>query len=112
MLRRDGYEAMTFPWSFIPALGPGERRADYFTWPDATLAGLRFPYFALRERELGPTVLVISGIHAGEYPGPLAAIALGRELDPATLRGALLILPLVNLPSFWARSAFVTPGVG
>jgi len=112
MMRGDESEAATFPWSFIPAPGPGKRRADYFGWPDAALAGLRFPYFALRGREPGPTVLVISGIHGGEYPGPLGAIALGRELDPATLRGALLILPLVNLPAFWARAAFVTPGDG
>lgn len=110
--RGERHEATTFPWSFIPPLAPGERRADYFTWPDTMLDGLRFPYFALRGREPGPTVLVLSGIHGGEYPGPLASIALGRELDPATLRGALLILPLVNLPSFWARSAFVTPGDG
>ena len=110
--RGDQHGAATFPWPFIPAPGPGERRADYFTWPDVALAGLRFPYFALRGREPGPTVLVISGIHGGEYPGPLGAIALGRELDPATLRGAVLILPLVNLPAFWARAAFVTPGDG
>ncbi len=108
----EQHEAAIFPWSFIPVPGPGERRADYFGWPDAALAGLRFPYFALRGREPGPTVVVISGIHGGEYPGPLGAIAIGRELDPATVRGALLILPLVNLPSFWARSAFVTPGDG
>jgi len=108
----SGSEVATFPWTFIPAPRPGERRADYFAWPDAALAGLRFPYFALCGRELGPTVVVIAGVHGGEYPGPLGAIALGRELDPATICGALLILPLVNLPAFWARSAFVTPGDG
>ncbi len=54
--------------------------------------------------------MITAGVHGGEYPGPLGAIALGRELDPATVRGSLLILPLINLPAFWARSAFVTPG--
>jgi predicted deacylase len=105
-------EAAVFPWSFIPTPGPGERRADYFTWPDAALAGLRFPYFAVRGREPGPSVAITAGVHGGEYSGPLAVIALGRTLDPATVRGALLILPLVNQPAFWARSAFVTPGDG
>jgi predicted deacylase len=57
-------------------------------------------------------VAITAGIHGGEYPGPLAAIALGRTLDPAIVRGALLILPLVNQSAFWARSAFVTPGMG
>ena len=111
-MHRDESGAATFPWSFIPVPGPGERRADYFGWPDAPLAGVRFPYFALRGREPGPTVVVSAGIHGGEYPGPLGAITLGRALDPATVCGALLILPLINLPAFWARSAFVTPGDG
>ncbi len=98
--RGGRHEAATFPWTFIPTPGPGERRAGYFTWPDAALAGLRFPYFALRGREPGPCVVVVAGIHGGEYPGPRGAIALGRDLDPATICGALLILPLVNLPAF------------
>lgn len=107
-----GGEVAVFPWAFIPAPEPGERRADFFTWPDPALVGLRFPYFALRGRAAGPTVAITAGIHGGEYPGPLAAIALGRTLDPAIVRGALLILPLVNQSAFWARSAFVTPGDG
>jgi predicted deacylase len=105
-------EAAIFPWSFIPAPPPGERRADYFTWPDPALEALRFPYFAFRGSEPGPAVVITAAIHGGEYPGPLGAIALGRELDPATVRGSLLILPLVNLPSFWARTAFTSPGDG
>jgi predicted deacylase len=101
-----------FPWSFVPAPEPGERRADYFTWPEPALAGLRWPYFALRGKEAGPAVAITAAIHGGEYPGPLGALRFAREVDPATLRGSLLILPLVNLPSFWARTAFITPQDG
>lgn len=102
----------TFPWSIVPTPGPGERRADYFTWPDPVFAGMRWPYFALRGREAGPAVAITAAIHGGEYPGPLGALQLAREIDPATLRGSLLILPLVNLSSFWARTAFITPQDG
>lgn len=105
-------EAAAFPWTFLPELAPGKRRAEYFTWPGERLAGRRWPFFALRGVAPGPAVAITAGVHGGEYPGPLAAIALGRELDPAALRGSLLILPLINLPAFWARSAFVTPDDG
>lgn len=104
--------AAAFPWSFIPAPAPGERRADYFTWPGLFFTEMRWPYFAARGREPGPAVAITATIHGGEYPGPLGAIRLGRTLDAATLRGSVVILPLVNLSSFWARSAFITPQDG
>lgn len=105
-------DAAAFPWSLVPAPAPGEMRADYFTWPDPALAGRRWPYFALRGRAPGPAVAITAAIHGGEYPGPLGALRLAREIDPAALRGALLILPLVNQSSFWARTAFATPEDG
>jgi len=104
--------AAAFPWSFVPAPAPGELRADYFSWPEAIFGETRWPYFAVRGREPGPVVVIVAAIHGGEYPGPLGALRLAREIDPATVRGALLILPLVNLSSFWARRAFVTPEDG
>lgn len=104
--------AAAFPWSFVPAPAPGERRADYFSWPWPLLDGLRWPYFAARGRTPGPAVAITAAIHGGEYPGPLGALRLGRTLNAATLRGSILILPLVNLSSFWARTAFVTPQDG
>ncbi|HEY8597913.1 MAG TPA: succinylglutamate desuccinylase/aspartoacylase family protein [Thermomicrobiales bacterium] len=103
---------IAFPWTFVPAPAPGERRADYFSWPDAIFGETRWPFFAVRGREPGPTVAIVAAIHGGEYPGPLGALRLAREIDSATVRGALLILPLVNLSSFWARRAFVTPEDG
>jgi len=105
----DESAVAAFPWSFVPAPATGERRADYFSWPETIVGDLRWPYFAVCGREPGPAVAIVAGIHGGEYPGPLGALRLGRELDPATVRGSLLILPLVNLTSFWGRQAFVTP---
>jgi hypothetical protein len=101
-----------FPWSFISAPAPRERRADYFTWSEPCFAGTRWPYFAVRGREPGPAVAITAAIHGGEYVGPLGAIRLGRTLDAAILRGSVVILPLVNLSSFWARTAFITPQDG
>jgi predicted deacylase len=73
---------------------------------------MRWPYFAVRGRVPGPAVAITATIHGGEYPGPLGAIRLGRTLDAATLRGSVVILPLINQSSFWARTAFITPQDG
>jgi predicted deacylase len=103
---------MPFPWRHIPTLEMGEKRADSFRWPDRLLAEYAWPYFAARGAHEGPAVVVTAAVHGGEYPGVLAARRLGRALDPSRLHGSLFILPIVNLPAFWERSAFVTPQDG
>ena len=100
---------VTFPWTVVPALAAGEKRAGYLTWPDTILHGWEWPYIAVRGREPGRAVAVTAAVHGGEYPGILGALRLGRLLNPERVRGALLILPIVNPPAFQARSAFVTP---
>jgi predicted deacylase len=88
----------------------GERRAGQFTFGgDPGLAKYQWPYIAIVGRAPGPKVLVTAGIHAAEYTGTLAAIRLGRAIDPAALRGTLLILPLLNRPGFYERSIYVNP---
>jgi hypothetical protein len=108
----DSTTPSRFPWTVVPALQPGEKRSGYLTLPDRLLAGYEWPYVAARGVEPGPAVAVVAGIHGGEYPGVLGAQRLARVLNPARLRGALLVLPIVNLTSFWERSAFATPQDG
>jgi len=55
---------------------------------------------------------VTAGIHAAEYTGIEAAIRLGRTLDPADVRGILLVIPLLNRPGFYERSVYVNPEDG
>jgi uncharacterized protein len=101
-----------FPWSIVPEPQSGEKRTGYFFWRDTVLRGLRWPYIAVRGRQPGAAVAVVAAIHGGEYPGILGALRLGRLLDPDRVHGSLLILPIVNISSFWERTAFVTPQDG
>ena len=95
----------------IPAAG--ERVAARFTFADdAGLAKYEWPYIAMRGRSPGPTVLITAGIHAAEYTGIEAAIRLGRAIDPRTVRGTLVIVPLLNRPGFYERSIYVNPEDG
>jgi len=92
----------------IPAAG--QRATGAFTFAgDPGLEKYRWPYVAIRGVSDGPTVLITAGIHAAEYTGVEAAIRLGRTLDPADVRGTLLIIPLLNRPGFYERSIYVNP---
>ncbi|MBV9734956.1 MAG: succinylglutamate desuccinylase/aspartoacylase family protein [Acidisphaera sp.] len=44
----------------------------------------------------GPTLLLIAGTHGDEYEGQVALARLARALDPARLRGRVLLLPALN----------------
>ena len=67
------------------------------------------PVTLLNGREEGPTVLILAGTHGTEYPGILAAIQLSHKLDPAAIRGAVILVHLLNRPQFAAGTPFVGP---
>jgi predicted deacylase len=76
------------------------------------LAGLEVPSIELTGARDGPALTVIAGVHGCEY-APMAAVRqwaaglAGREL-----RGTVRAVPVLNLPSFRARSPFVIPEDG
>jgi len=57
----------------------------------------------------GPTLVVTGGVHAAEYASIAAALDLGRSLDPRSLRGRVIVVPVMNMPAFTARSIYVCP---
>src|SRR5438034_6530102 len=67
------------------------------------------PAFVIRGRQPGPTLAVTAGIHAAEYPGIASATRLAREVDPAALRGTLIVVSPVNSPGFYERSMYTNP---
>lgn len=47
----------------------------------------------------GPVVLAEAGNHGDEYEGMITLTELARTLDPAKVRGQLILLPAVNAPA-------------
>lgn len=47
----------------------------------------------------GPTALLVSGTHGDEYEGQVALCNLAKSLDPARIRGRVIILPAANFPA-------------
>ena len=56
----------------------------------------------------GPTVLLSGGVHGDEFEGPIALMKLMHRLDPADIRGRIIILPALNAPALF-DSARVSP---
>ena len=98
-------------WKFelVPAPAQGTKTQGHVAWGDDLLTGWEWPYVAIRGAEPGPAVLVTAGIHGSEYPAIDAAVRFGAELDPRSIRGQVLCLPLINPGAFWQRAAYVSP---
>lgn len=92
--------------------GRGERHAGELRSELPLLQGWAWPYMTINGAQDGPHTTIVAGIHGCEYVSIRAAMRLARELEPAELRGSVLVVPVVNLPTFWERRAFLTPQDG
>ncbi|MFC4640164.1 succinylglutamate desuccinylase/aspartoacylase family protein [Deinococcus hohokamensis] len=93
-------------FELIQATAPGTTTRGTLDIPG--LPDTRLPYVVIRGVEEGPVLLVTAGVHGAEYASIDAAYLLAGT-DPATLRGTLVILPIVNPSAFWQRSIYVCP---
>lgn len=50
----------------------------------------------------GPTALLFGGNHGDEYEGPVTLMKMARALDPAHIRGRVIIMPMLNRPAIVA----------
>ncbi|HEV2438853.1 MAG TPA: M14 family metallopeptidase [bacterium] len=57
----------------------------------------------------GPRLAITAGVHGGEYPGIEAAIRTAAGLEARDVRGSVVIVHIVDVPAFAARSIYVCP---
>lgn len=69
----------------------------------------QIPVFLINGAQDGPTLVVTGGIHGAEYASIEAALRLGQSLDPGKLRGRVIVLPIVSMPAYKARSIYIVP---
>jgi uncharacterized protein len=77
-----------------------------------TLAGLEVPVIELTGAEDGPRLTVIAGVHGCEYASMDGVRKWASQLEDRELRGRVVAVPVLNLPSFRARSPFIVPDDG
>jgi uncharacterized protein len=76
------------------------------------LAGLDVPALEITGTADGPLLTLIAGVHGCEYASQAALRIWAGSLADRELRGRVRAVPVLNLPSFWARSPFVVPDDG
>jgi predicted deacylase len=89
--------------------GPGERARGWLTIGQTPGGPLRVPLVIINGREDGPTLCITAGVHATEYAPIDAAIRLLQAIEPDTLRGAVIVVPVTNMRMFEHRTGFVSP---
>ena len=72
-------------------------------------AATQIPVVVIRGAQPGPTLTLVSGAHGTEYASIIALEGLIGSLDPAQISGTVIILPLVNIPSFQQKVPHVNP---
>jgi uncharacterized protein len=69
----------------------------------------QLPMWLINGAGEGPTLVVTAGVHAAEYASIAAALELGRSLEPAHVSGRVIVVPVVDMPAFPARSIYICP---
>ncbi len=67
------------------------------------------PLIIIQGAKPGPVAAFVAGLHGAEYVGIEALFRLARDLKTAELAGTAVLIPIVNMPAFQARRAFVCP---
>ncbi len=98
--------------SRFPVLGKlkaGERQVHSVTLPGNALKEDPREVVSITGNQPGPVVFINAGVHGGEYPAIETVIQLSKSLDPSKISGAVVLMPVLNVPAFWKRSMFVCP---
>ncbi len=88
---------------------PGTRAQGTLVVRPTTGEAIRLPLTVIAGARPGPTVAVVAGLHGAEYCSIEAAIRLAARTEADQLAGTLVVLPVVNVPGFLARVAYVNP---
>ena len=77
--------------------------------PAGSDAALTIPVAVVNGARPGPVLAVVAGSHGTEYASIIAVERLIQQLDPKTVSGTVILVPLINVPSFEQKVAHVNP---
>jgi uncharacterized protein len=96
----------------LPILGElrsGSVQRHEVQLPGSALQDDRWPVTTISGANPGPVVFINAGVHGCEYPAIETVIRLSNSIAPEDLSGTLVLMPVLNLPSFRDRTPFVCP---
>lgn len=90
----------------------GKRALGALEVPSGSDAGVNIPVAVFHGAWPGPVLAIVSGVHGTEYASIVAVERLIERLDPTDVTGTLILLPIVNVPSFEHKAMHVNPTDG
>lgn len=87
----------------------GQKAFGTIEVPAGKDAAASIPVAVFHGAKPGPVLALVSGLHGTEYASVIALEKLIQSLDPSQLSGTVIIVPLVNIPSFEQKVPHVNP---
>jgi hypothetical protein len=87
----------------------GKKAYGVMNVPAGSDPGYDIPVVVVQGARPGPVLAIVSGAHGTEYASILAVETLIDAVDPAALSGTLILVPMVNVPSFEKLTPHVNP---
>jgi predicted deacylase len=87
----------------------GHKASGYLVVPDGVDPGTRIPVSVVHGAKPGPVLALVAGTHGYEYTAILALERLRDELDPATLKGSVILVHFANPTTFYGRRVYYSP---
>jgi len=87
----------------------GQRAQGAIKVPAGSDAGYDIPVVVVHGARPGPVLAVVSGAHGTEYASIIAVESLIDRIKPADVSGTVILVPIVNVPSFEKIVPHVNP---
>lgn len=87
----------------------GQKVTGVIAVPAGVDAATSIPVAVVHGAKPGPVLALVSGAHGTEYASIIALEKLIALLNPAEISGTVIIVPLVNIPSFEQKVPHVNP---
>lgn len=95
--------------NFLPENAPIKSNSKTRGFISVEGTPVRMPFTFINGAKPGKSILITGGVHGGEYPCIETAIQLANELEPASIKGTILIIHPVNPAAFLARMQYYGP---
>jgi hypothetical protein len=91
---------------------PGARVSGFLDVPAGVDSATRVPITIIHGSGPGPVLALIAGTHGSEVAPILALHRVRLDVNPAELRGTLILVHIANLPSYTKRTVYYNPWDG
>ena len=87
----------------------GQKATGTIEVPAGSDAALSIPVAVFHGAKPGPVLALVSGAHGTEYASIVALQKVIGLLNPAEISGTVIVIPLINIPSFEQKVPHVNP---